>query len=262
MERIREILEMGGKALILIAGSCYVIGLIVVNIHLSQYGFYSLSLLQLNYITAGIWALLPILLVVFIIVYIVDTFFTEWEREQPSTLKWKTVVVGIGIIFAGTGVFGLLSMLARALGLTFGWNWVLVSGAGAGAAFFLMITVFTIASPKSFSTVKATFNTLQIIFLTAVIFIAYVAYFARALYKELPGALGGGRPHLIRLVVEPEAKPFLENAGLQFPNEPNKTEPLELIVSTDKEYVLLSNPSKNAVSVPNGLVKAVIFEKK
>jgi hypothetical protein len=59
---LKETLEIASKSLIGLAGLCYVLGLIVVAMHLRRYGLNSLSLSQLHYITAGVWVILPVLL--------------------------------------------------------------------------------------------------------------------------------------------------------------------------------------------------------
>ena len=57
----KNIAEIIGKIFLGAVAVCYVIGLAVVNIYLNNYGIYILSLLHLSYISAGIWALIQIL---------------------------------------------------------------------------------------------------------------------------------------------------------------------------------------------------------
>ena len=56
----------------------------MVNIHLSQYGVYSLSLLQSNYITAGIWTLLPILLAVLAVSAAFSLYYQFFEKKKDE----------------------------------------------------------------------------------------------------------------------------------------------------------------------------------
>ena len=109
------------------------------------------------------------------------------------------------------------------------------------------------------TTVKEYINYVFFIFLTVIVFVAYTGYFASTLYQEIPAFVGGGRPHQVRLIVETESKPYLESAGLSFSDDPNKSDPIQLILSTDKEYILKTNQSAQAMSIPNDAVKALLF---
>jgi hypothetical protein len=261
MDRLKELLEVGGKALLVIVGACYVIGIIVINIHLSRYGFHSLNLLQLNYVTAGMWALSPILILVFVLAYILHTFFAELDQARSESRKGKLIVISFCVLFGVGGALLWLRRIVVSVGVGLGWKLLGLLGLGIVVGIFFWGSVDSLRAKGSFLTVKSAVSTLQLIFMTALFFIIYLNYFATEFYKDLPPAFGGGRPHDVRFVVEPNAKPFLENAGLQFASEV-QTQPLQLIISTDREYVVLTSQSQNAVSVPNGLVKAVIFEKK
>jgi hypothetical protein len=146
------------------------------------------------------------------------------------------------------------------VGVGVGWKLLGLLGFAGVVGLFFWGSIHGLRQKGSFSTIKSAVSTLQLIFLTVLFFIFYLNYFATEFYKDLPAGFGGGRPHDIRLVVEPSAKPFLENAGLKFSSEV-QTQSIQLIVSTDREYVVLTKESPNAVSVPNSLIKAVIFEK-
>jgi hypothetical protein len=60
ISKFKDFFETIGKIALGVLGMFYVTGLIVVSTHLNQYGVFSLNLLRVNYIMAGIWALLPI----------------------------------------------------------------------------------------------------------------------------------------------------------------------------------------------------------
>jgi uncharacterized membrane protein len=81
---IKDTLELGAKLLFGLVGACYVLGLIVVTIHLRAYGLNSLSLSQLHYVTAGVWVLLPILVMIFLGIF---TKFMFDAREEKGQLK-------------------------------------------------------------------------------------------------------------------------------------------------------------------------------
>jgi hypothetical protein len=66
---LKDRVELGGKLVAGIAVTLYLIGLIVVNIHLSRYAYFSLSLLQARYVGAGLCALSPLFCAWFLLTY-------------------------------------------------------------------------------------------------------------------------------------------------------------------------------------------------
>jgi hypothetical protein len=264
---MKDTLEIIAKILVLAAGICYVVGLLVVNIHLSQYGFYSLSLLQLNYVTAGVWALLPMFLPIFVAISFATQFYEKFEdvsdsqdKKKSLSMKAKMFRIGAAVFVAVACIYTLIGMFVEALGLKATWSWILVGAAGALAGFFMFAAAFY-KKFKSVTTVKDYVNYFQMIFIAIIGLVAYTGYFARSLYKEIPASVGGGRPHQVRLVVEKDNKPYLESAGLLFSEDPNKSDPAQLILSTDKEYILKTNQTAQAISIPSNVVKVVVFER-
>src|SRR5436190_6454248 len=84
---LKETLEIASKSLIGLAGLCYVLGLMVVTLHLRRYGLNSLSLSQLHYVTAGVWVLLPGVVGVFYCIFVKVFYETAVEQRHEQLLK-------------------------------------------------------------------------------------------------------------------------------------------------------------------------------
>jgi hypothetical protein len=65
----------------------------------------------------------------------------------------------------------------------------------------------------------------------------------------------------VQLIVAAEDKPHLITAGIRFSGESNQTEATDLILASDKEFIPLPEFTGTAVSIPNGIVQAVVIEK-
>ena len=65
----------------------------------------------------------------------------------------------------------------------------------------------------------------------------------------------------MQLIVAAENKPYLITAGIKFSGESNQTEPTDLILATDKDFILLPDSTGAAVSIPNSIVQAVIVKR-
>jgi hypothetical protein len=68
----------------------YVAGLLVVNLYYNRFGVYSLTLFRLNYVIAGVWAFLPVLLSFLAILSILGfAYYFETPRKLLLKLaKW------------------------------------------------------------------------------------------------------------------------------------------------------------------------------
>ena len=100
----KDVLELVGKITIGLAGFCYVIGLIVVTVHLRAYGLNSLDLPQLHYVMAGVWAMLPILLTVLLIVLAIYFYQVQTDTTESVT-RWKGIGNVLSIVFVLLFVF-------------------------------------------------------------------------------------------------------------------------------------------------------------
>jgi hypothetical protein len=195
VQKTKDSLEITGKIFVLLIGTCYVVGLIVVNIHLSQFRIYSLNLLQLNCVLAGIWTLLPMLPAWFIIAGFFNIVFSEIERRKGGQWTWKNkLVLGSVVITAPIISYFPIGFLADYLGFRVGWRWSLVLMLGAFVSAMLSGMVVSIPKHESYATIQALAQTSFSTFITAGIFIFYVAVFARGPYSDIPSGLGGGRP--------------------------------------------------------------------
>jgi hypothetical protein len=319
IETATQSVELLAKTLLLVTGACYVLGLIVVNIHLGGYGVYSLSLLQLNYVTAGIWTLLPVILAVIVFSFAfsgrkqfdflspdekaatgtiaqaekvaverhdVKEHLSDPENVEPTARvnsrsetenagakpKQKNILRLMGQVLALAAAAGgafvggrfALGLLGGYLGFSFGlsWLWALLLG---GPAVFLLLVCFFGWFGFTKSGRSANLGELSGAVITTSIaiglFLFYLAFFARGPFTEIPSGLGGGQPDEVSFIVDPATKPYLEAEKLlQFPSNSTRSEPVELILATDREYVFLS--AGTAVSIRNESVKAVLHQKK
>jgi hypothetical protein len=252
VRRLTDSVELIGKIFLLFTGICYAFGLIVVNIRLARYGIYSLNLLQLNYVTAGIWSLLPILLAGLGAAFGIHTYHLTREQMHTSIPTW--------IRFVYAAIMGPLAafFLPRILGFTLGWSWFRVSLLGAIVGFAL---VMVIIQPYRVSSLEDLAVGVGGRLVAGSFLIFYLAVFAKGAYSEIPAELGGGRPDQVSFVVDSATKPYLQAAGLQFATDSNKSEPVELILATDREYIFLSKSAGTTTSIPNIAVKAVLHKK-
>lgn len=255
-----DALELASKAIITLVGLCYAIGLVVRNIHLSRYGYYTVGLLELNYIMAGVWALLPMFLGVLLLNLLSFLFFIDDEAKPHLRRGKKAKLTGydifVNVFVSVLLAAGFLLVSHRYLALPLSWGLVGTTLLGILALYFLAATAYFSVSPSGFNfSTRLLFATCGIILLGL-----YLSLFARRHYNDIPSGVGGGRPELVRLVPAEEAKPYLVTLGLRLDGTGNVTEPTQMILATENELVL-STGASGVAAVPRDAVKALIFEK-
>jgi hypothetical protein len=121
VEKMKNLIELVGKLSIGFVALSYVIGLLVVNIHLNKYGAYSLGIFRLNYISAGMWTLFPVLfplLLLFILILFAMSYFNSWKRRPFSvwlTLTTMPILVLLSFTLIATRILGID---------LFSWEWL------------------------------------------------------------------------------------------------------------------------------------------
>jgi hypothetical protein len=269
----KETLELFGKIILGLAGFCYVIGVLVVSVHLRQYGVNSLALSQLSYVMAGMWAFIPIVLWLAMLALVnygiaIDSL-TKNEKPRAS----KTFLGGASNIFGSKTVNVLASIavalimmglaaeyLSKYLGLHLGLiNWILIPWLGIVAAFTTSTALFNLAQRDTYKTFGDLTIGLGLAIFALLLSMWYVMAFANRTYNDIPMAIGGGGPTRVEMIVTPEGKAYLENIGIVFASQ-NRTASLQLLLAAEKQYVIIGADGQ-AVSVPADAVKLMIYEK-
>ena len=263
---MKDGLEVAGKLLLGLAGLCYVLGLMVVPLHLSPYGLNSLDLPQVSYAIAGMWAVLPIVLVVMSIVF--ASFLVSSVFEKKTKEHWVNWWVDILAVITAVPVLLTLvfGFLIRSVGIEFGWkNWVGFPVLGTVAVLITLTAVYRLGRLTNRDSFGELLLTLGVLVFGSMLFLVYVILFSTHTYESIPWSAGGGRPSAVRLFIAQDSKPYLESLRVPLTAEQNKkelleTSPIKLLLSTDKQLVVVNSDGK-AVSLPSETVKWVTYEK-
>jgi cytidine deaminase len=250
---LKDYFEIVGKGAAGITVAFYLIGFVVVNTHLSRFGYYSVSLLSAQYLVAGVWALAPVVLGWFLVFY---TLKDEVLPNNSTAITWVLLPLGVAV-----------SLLALALfsdwfvGLSLPVRGVILAVVG----FFMSLpTVAFFWWLRSRQSPTRQWMPLAVLLacISGLFLFVYVARFSRILYGDIPGTQGGGKPRLVRLVVKNEAKADLMAVGVRFLDGLPTSEPLRLLVATDKEYIFVMGKGDSSVSVRSDIVQAIVYEER
>jgi hypothetical protein len=246
------------------------LGVVVVTLHLREYGVNSLDLSQLHYVTAGVWVVLPIAFITIFSIFTVFLASAQTDESQSGMSRVQRIYTALATVFV---LFIVIRFFWGKMGVEFTWKsavWIPLLG-----IFATLITfggAFSLKSLTRTTPVKNAVPSLGMIVLGLGAFAAYVLLFAQYTYPSIPWATGGGRASTVRLFLTPESTPYLQ--GLKVPVASQKTAAVEtgsiqspvetgsihLLLTTEKQFVIINNEGR-AVSLPAEIVKGISYEK-
>lgn len=259
---LKDGLDLFGKLIFGLAGLCYVLGVVVVTIHLRQYGVNSLDLPQLHYVTAGVWVVLPIAFITTFAVFGIYLAATQTQEIQRSHSWMDRIWLAISSIMIL--LLGLLFFWGN-IGIEFSWKSIVwIPLLGILAALFLFAGAFSLRNLTGNTPMSDVLRFFGTLILGLLLFAAYVLLFAKYTYQSIPWATGGGRASQVRLFLTPESMPYLQGLKITLAAQQRKemveTDPIKLLLTTEKQFVVINAEGK-AVSLPADLVKGITYEK-
>jgi hypothetical protein len=237
-------------------GILYLLGFLVVASYLSRYGVSSFSVLQLQYLLAGIWLLGP---------PIVFSTLTNASRrfdahvvpEVPGKFNWQRFIFSITVTGFPTGILVVLLNMANFLPSM---TWQIF-----GQFFLFSIFITNLAqliwmcrrTPQAEEKWWVNRSHAGPFYLAALsmLVLLFAVWFAGRIYPQIPASLGGGRP-LTVIFFEGEKKMPDE---IQRDGATKRSIPYKLVLSTDKYYVvLLPSGKERSMEVSRDSVAGII----
>jgi len=285
LENTKNAFEIGGKLVFGSIAICYLMGLMVVNIYLNNFGVYSPTLFRLSYIAAGAWSLIPIALMLVAVILIsgvliqvpkIDSFFRKLSGEQKDMDRADSVF-SLFIALALLAVVVIAALIVRKS----------IDNAGFTGSLFAGEVKATVASIVLYGVVLgpllsyllpsriSRFSTISLtVVMLGLVSFGHAYEFAKSVYGNIPASLGGGKPKEVQLVLDlsNNDREFLSNLGVTFQSDrSNITNNVSLLLATEEEYVLLISVKESDLNgkvrmVPKGLtiknskVEAVLYE--
>jgi hypothetical protein len=272
-----QVVENITKSVLSIGAIIYAWGFLVISIYLSQYHISSLNLLRVQYILAGIWIVIPILLFSILAIWFTAAFYKEFftkAEEQKDKKKrwfldfiWKIIIVVMLI----SGYYFIVSDFLKWIAPTFtsgifvlnGFDLLKVAGFCLGIAIFLGITWNFINGSRKYPEKKAPYLLWGVLFaiFTTTIALGYTVYFSLYLYPKIPSILGGGQPQNVKIMIGHGDDYESLRKALNFDNNQELSSTLKLITTTDEIYLILDPINTyRAIVLPKNSVSLLILE--
>lgn len=197
------VMTTAGKVILGFGTAAYVLGIIVVNLHLGRYGYHSLGLLEASFVAAGWWAFAPIVLAMMLILSIKFMF---WEAKlfaraeaaklatpanpQPSAAplsSWHQLFVCLEGVIAW---LLFLVFLVYLLDIRWTWFWLAAMGLGCLSVGGILLVPTMIGRQSVKGDTLALISQLGV---SCMVLPFYLILFARQVYPTIPPELGGWR---------------------------------------------------------------------
>ncbi len=243
------------KAIGLIAGILYLCGFAIVAGHLSRYGVSSFSVIQLQYLIAGSWALVPPIAVM-LVQEARRRFDQRASPEVIGKFNWRRFFISMSL----SGIpFGLLVTLVYASGVPSQMSW------WHGVKYYLFFiaidftqtlcwTSWRIPKEKEGMFINRDAPLFYLSLFLCLVGL-YVVWFSKNIYPLIPYSFGGGRP--LTVVFIPGEKKLPD--GLKLDPTLKRSVPYKLLATTDKYYVALSQePGQLSIELSRDYVAEMI----
>jgi hypothetical protein len=255
-----------------LVGVPYLIGYLVVTIHLATYSLLPLEVIRIQYVVAGIWSIVPLVIILYPLTALVATLHDEY-RGGKIEISWRALFSHLRRI-----VQSLISSFGICMGLLF--TFKLVTGGLDFSSFgitirdgltFLEIVLLFACVIAAFVSgtwlfwrdvevgdIGASFN--DLIWGTTFALLAcaagffYILFFATHVYGKIPSFLGGGAAVPVSIYLK-----HAETGKLQQENEGLESGSYYLLTTTEHSFFLLRLNSKRAIEVSRESVEAVSY---
>ncbi len=235
----------------------YSLGFLVVGRHLSRYGASTFSLLQTQYLVAGIWTVTPPIL--FALVQRTADRFKDRAWRFPIS-GWR----GFFLIPAMTGIpFGILvGTLSLLLGGFEGFTWKLFARMWV---FYLLLAIPADLAWMSWKSTKESERWFvgrhAVGFYLTVLglgILGYASNFATMVYPLIPYSLGGGKPRTILFIPRKDGLP----TGIAKDNSSGKSISYKLLTVTDRSYIVIATtPNEESIEIARDAVQGIVVVK-
>lgn len=271
----RETAETIARFGFALVGWCYVVGLMILNLHLGQYGVVNLNFLQVEYVLAGaLWTGLVGYTYAFFYyaIWAVRSTYEEWKgegRRLGLALKTGLMIIGLpGFLFYAVtllsgnelGLITLLFATESALPT------LAVLGILAGTA-----VMFPLLSEDIQSLLQSVTNgqasagrdatrrraIFFLPFYRIIALLPLLTLYALYAYPRFLPAWGGGKKQVVEFIAKSGHTSTFASMGLRVGSENRKVEPLEVIFESSDFFTVAPTKDMN----PEGRLKAIRINK-
>jgi len=255
-------IETATKAGLLLIGGAYVIGLLILNLHIRKYGVSYLGFLQIEYVMAGVlWGfLVAFTYALAIILSYVIKRVKDLKGKKLHQSLWHLLI----ILFSLISFYNLYATILNFLGegQWIGYKWRVPFALILNV---LLISILTTKAKGALAEIrtKMGFQTFDLLYYVGSIVIALSVYSALA-FPLLSPTFGGGGPRSAIFVVKPDQTETIKMIGLQSILQERNVGPVEVIFEASDFFLIIppqefANSKVKAIRVNKDLFQATFY---
>lgn len=258
------VIESFSKVLAVAVGILYLLGFLTVACYLSRYGVSSFSVLQLQYLIAGVWVAGPP--AVHASLTLAARRFEEHaapDQLASGKFNWRRLMFAMSISPIPLAFF--FALLLAIPNITEGLYWGILLRFGL---FYIAIVDVAQLFGMSRRVTKGKDGTwwlnrtyaapFYFTFLVILV-LSYTVWFGVRIYPLIPFSLGGGKPLTVAFIEGDKKMPDeIQKVG---PGS-KRSIPYKLLLSTDRSYVVISpSPTERSVEISRDDVAGIVVLK-
>lgn len=261
----QDIVKSAPGLIVGISSAFFVLGLLIVNLHLSRYGLYSKEFLRSEYVLAGA------VFVLFMVSAEVGTsYFVEWMQKMVSLWRDKhfarillTPYMLLPVLFvpllllllSGNGYIGIKGV--KTMGIPMGGVFM------ASAMFYHAYRQLKLNLNEIFparteqNTERAPHKRISKLFWPLLFVLSGITFYAKTTYPYISAVYGGGTRS--PAIIYPTPRGYEVCKALSLPVNPNKSVgPLEVLTESEKEITILVQNGLSAKKIAIQLNKELL----
>ena len=265
---LREFAEIGSKAGLAFIAACYVVGFLIVNLHLRKFGITYLGFLRTEYIIAGfVWAFLVALvysLVALLFYRLRDLIRHRKFSGLASSLVWLILIL-FGLGFFPFSALNVVTQRQTAIASSWGWRTIGILLLNAGV-------LFSISNIKSFvgsdqkGLPKLDVRTYRwywafVCFYFAVTLVGSISLYSNYVFPLISSTFAGGSTQNVIFVIKGDQLDSAKSAGLQL-SEDRKTT-VEIIFEAPDFFLITptigTGEKVKAIRIRKDLIDAILY---
>jgi hypothetical protein len=242
----------------LLLGAAYVIGGLIVNLHLSRYGVTEYQVLRVKYLVVGLIYLASFVATIPLswLILVLFSLFAPVVATTDILIAFSLIAV---ILLGLLGIYRSKSRTlqsSRFIGI--GWT-VFALLTALSLDYPLRVSLF---GPTPGSPEQITFRSAMVIVIGILSLMGQIFYYSRYLYgnSNALDSVGMGIPVKVKLAGTEENITLLEHMGLPT-QPPDMTAEVLLIDETDSHYILGTgaNPAMKVYKIDKALIKGIVY---
>jgi hypothetical protein len=268
----REPIEIASKVLVAFIGLSYVIGLLILNLHVRKYGIFYLNFLHVEYVTVGILWICLVAWVSFLMVSIFHRCKQIWATRNSKEAREHVLFLVLTLFVGYSTVWYVLMVLTASsdqrLPFSVDWKMLGVLLFGAAGAFNIGIKLNDLA--KYFRSERAKTNRAYKFFLGydvlyyIVLLVVGLSTYAGYAFPRISPTFGGGKPQRAEFLIKKDRIDTVKSIGLQVPAEGLKVGPLEVVFEASDFFLIkppqgFANVDVKAIRLNKDLIDAAFY---